>query len=275
MALTVTLDHLGGVEYRDGTGIVRSIIRRGTVQGWWTIAPVAFDQAASLILFSESPDFPYPGQEVDIGNGRKAYLVDRGVRVRDNNTAEVELTYRYLGDPILDPWICDASLRQVTDHRDRLGEPIVVTHNGIPQTVAIPVSVPTLRMTKQYGKKIELGGMTPEQYVRQFLGKVNEGAWRTFEPKTCMVTNMRAVTVVQPNGAMPEPHSILQIDVEIEYKRGAPGLLGEIPGHQPVVRYVEETTGRPGTDLLPGVGYKIIDVYETVPQALWDSEFGV
>ena len=183
-------------------------------------------------------------------------VVERTVEPLDRSGAKCRVTVIYrkpTEDQRPDPTNDDetpvktitASLSSVKTNLDHAGNPIIVTHNGVPQGVEIEKQMPTIVM--RYRRR-----ETQRPFTRALnhVGKTNNSSFEGRPARTVLCTS---ITGESRDGGV-----TYDVDYEFQY-------LPETWDVQ--VFWIDKTTGRPPDNLVAGVGYKTVQVYPTANHA--------
>lgn len=259
---TLKLDLVENVRVVERDGFVTELSRGAIVYGIRTVdkgipgTGGALDPSTFAVRTAlNHPDMPQPGD-------RHPTIPALFVRSREAvalgpSIVQVDVRYQRLDDgagppaPGFDYAIEGAAVaEQIESQTDRLGDQIIVEHNGIRQgaTITADESRSTLRFTQSFGSA------APGVWARQWTNRVNSDAWQGDAAGTwrCMGISFR---LVDPN-TVP---ATWQFSYDFAYKQS---------GWQPKVVFVDRETGEPPADIDTGansLALKTVDWYEAAP----------
>lgn len=247
MAATAKLDMMRDLSLTEEAGQLTEL-RRACSVFVPTNSSGVFDDALAAL--------PAPGATITTSQTnlkletRELRIADR-VKGHDAYHVESTLTYRLQPSAADRPVRGGASLTQIETGKDRAGTALTVVDNGDTQCATIVVLIPRGYHTMEIVEATD----TPEQVVKDWIGRVNSATWRGGDARTWMVTDAQYECV--DNKASPKKYRFVYT---FEYNQDTWDIS---------YWYKVQGTGRPPSTLNTS-NYKTLQWYQT---AAFSSKF--
>lgn len=233
----------------EGAGVV---VSQGVTQEAIRVAKVSGLTAGESAPFNAVTADGMPLKGSAHPNDSTLLLEDYRVSMNGGTFATVDLVYRrqeFAIQPDEEGYQANFSggtaLETIQTQKDKNGDPITVTHNGVTQGGFINVTIPRSSLNvSAIDAQTEPGSISTA-----WVGKVNSANWNGGEPGTWMCTSVT--------------FDAFDLSVAPPKWRFNFSFTHRAEGWNPDVVFIDPTTGKPPSGLVEGEGYKTIEYFET------------